>query len=122
MRRFGNDRPTPLPVRALDHAAGYIMAAAVVRGLTMRLATGRGSEARTSLARVAALLSGAPAHSASHPFEPKGADDFQPDGEATSWGPALRLRPPLLVEGAPIRWDFPAAALGSSTAAWPGAL
>jgi hypothetical protein len=122
MRRFGKDRPTPLPVQALDHATGYLMAAAVVRGLTRRITTGRGCEARTSLAKVAALLSGAPAHSASGPFRPKGADDFQREVEVTSWGSALRLKPPLVVEGAPMKWDFPAAALGSSTAAWPGAL
>jgi len=53
------DRPTPLPVQALDHATGYLMAAAAVRGLAERLKTGRGFEARTSLARVAGLLVGA---------------------------------------------------------------
>jgi crotonobetainyl-CoA:carnitine CoA-transferase CaiB-like acyl-CoA transferase len=48
MRRFGKDRPTPLPVQALDHATGYLVAAAVVRGLTTRLATG--ADARRELA------------------------------------------------------------------------
>ena len=38
-----------LPVQALDHANGYLMAAAVVRGLTRRLTTDCGCEARTSL-------------------------------------------------------------------------
>ena len=60
MRRFGKDRPTPLPVQALDHATGYLVAAAVVHGLTRRITTGRGCEARASLAKVAAFLSGAP--------------------------------------------------------------
>jgi hypothetical protein len=36
MRRFGKDRPTPLPVQALDHATGYLMATAVVRALRRR--------------------------------------------------------------------------------------
>ena len=44
MRTLGKDRPTPLPVQALDHATGYLMAALVVRGLTQRIATGRGSK------------------------------------------------------------------------------
>ena len=122
MRRFGKDRPTPLPVQALDHATGYLMAAAVVRGLTRRLTTDCGWAARTSLAKVAAFLSGAPAHSASGPFRPKETDDFQRELEVTSWGPTLRLKPPVVVEGAPMKWDFPAAALGSSTAAWRAAL
>ena len=121
MRRFGKDRPTPLPVQALDHATGYLMAAAVVRGLTRRLTTDCGWAARTSLAKVAAFLSGAPGLS-SGPFRPKEADDFQRELEVTSWGPALRLKPPLVLEGAPIEWDLPAAALGLSTAAWWAAL
>lgn len=65
--------PVPLPVQALDHAAGYILAAAAIRGLTLRTRAGqrrawRGGAPRdgdgvvaafsasTSLARVAALL------------------------------------------------------------------
>ena len=47
MRRFGADRPEPLPVQALDHAAGYVMAAAALVGLTQRLASGRAFEAKT---------------------------------------------------------------------------
>jgi hypothetical protein len=31
MRRFNMDKPTPLPVQALDHATGYLMAAAAIR-------------------------------------------------------------------------------------------
>ena len=55
MRRFGTPHPTPLPVQALDHAAGYIMAAAALRGLSERQ-TGNAWRVRTSLARVATLL------------------------------------------------------------------
>ena len=42
MTMLNRDRPTPLPVQALDHATSYIMAAAAVRGLTDRLITGLG--------------------------------------------------------------------------------
>ncbi len=34
MVRAGADRPVPLPVQALDHATGHLMAAAVLHGLT----------------------------------------------------------------------------------------
>ena len=54
-------------------ATGYLMAAAVVRGLTRRLTTDCGWAARTSLAKVAAFLSGAPGPS-SGPFRPKEAE------------------------------------------------
>ena len=34
---LASDRPTPLPVQALDHATGYMMATAAVFGLANRL-------------------------------------------------------------------------------------
>jgi len=113
----GRDRPTPLPCQALDHAAGYLMAALAVRGLTERLRTGRGSAARTSLARVAALLTSVPGVEVEAPA-PETSDDLAPAVERTAWGEALRLRPPCAVEGAPMRWDLPAGPLGAAEAAW----
>ncbi|MCH3835819.1 hypothetical protein LZC17_09860, partial [Campylobacter jejuni] len=56
MRAKGADRPVPLPCQAIDHATGYLMATAALRGLTERLATGAGGSARASLARTAKLL------------------------------------------------------------------
>jgi hypothetical protein len=40
MRALGRDRPTPLPVQALDQATGSSLAAAAVRGLRERLERG----------------------------------------------------------------------------------
>jgi len=117
MRQAGLDRPTPLPVQALDHATGAIMAAAAVRGLTRRLSTGAGSSARTSLARTAVLLTSLP-RGGSTPLAPERPDDLMDTIEATAWGPARRIRPPCSVEGAPMRWDHPATELGSATAEW----
>jgi crotonobetainyl-CoA:carnitine CoA-transferase CaiB-like acyl-CoA transferase len=107
MRRAGTEIPTPLPVQALDHATGYLMAAAAVRGLSARRASGKGSLARVSLARIAAPA-GTPA--LTRPDD----GDYAATAEATAWGPARRLRPPVKVEGAAMRWDIPASALGSS--------
>ena len=56
MRWRAADRPVPLPVQALDHATGYLMAAAVIRGITRRITDGRGSHAQLALARTARLL------------------------------------------------------------------
>ncbi|MGH8241600.1 MAG: CoA transferase, partial [Steroidobacteraceae bacterium] len=56
MRKLGKERPTPLPVQALDHATGYLMAAAAIRGVTQRLTIQRGFQASVSLARTAELL------------------------------------------------------------------
>ena len=119
MRAGGRDRPAPLPVQALDHATGYVMAAAVVRGLTDRLTTGVGCTVRAFLARTAELLTGLPPGQPA-PFAPETADDYAEVLEATAWGPARRLRPPGSVGGAPMRWNLPAAALGTAMADWAG--
>ena len=118
MRRSGADIPTPLPVQALDHATGYLMAAAALRGLGARRASGEGSSARLSLARTAALLTSIARSEGQPPLTKPDRGDFGEITEATAWGPALRLRPPAYVEGAAMHWDIPANALGSSSARW----
>lgn len=119
MRAKGADKPVPLPVQALDHGTGYMMAAAVLQGLYERAATGRGFAARFSLARTAALLARFPAPGGfAESLAPETEADLAPDIENTAWGPARRLRPPLEVEGAPMRWDIPAGTLGRDAAVW----
>jgi len=118
MRLLGKDRPTPLPVQALDHATGYLLAAAVVRGLTQRIATGRGFEARASLARTAQLLVSEPAGIVTGDLAPAAEDDWSEFIEATEFGPARRLRSPLTIGDMPMHWDRPAVKLGSSAPAW----
>ena len=56
MRVMGSDEPVNLPVQAIDHATGYLMATAAIRGLTTRMKEGVGTEVRASLARTAAEL------------------------------------------------------------------
>jgi hypothetical protein len=118
MRRAGAERPTPLPVQALDHATGYILATAAVRGLIDRRSAGAGSSWRASLARTAALLASLPASGAAQPFADRSDADLAGGVEATAWGPARRLKPPVVVEGAPMRWERAATDLGSSPARW----
>jgi hypothetical protein len=118
MRRLRRERPTPLPVQALDHALGYWMAAAALRGVTARLATGRGSLTRSSLARVAALLVGHPADLAGASVAPPTPADYADAIEQTAWGPARRMKPPVTIAGAPLSWDRPAGPLGAAEARW----
>lgn len=118
MRCFGTDRPKPLPVQALDHATGYLMAAAAIRGLTRRVTAGVGSESRTSLARMASLLASVPAPDRDGRLGEIGPADYGSTVEATAWGPALRLRPPLAIDGVTFAWDRPAPKLGSSPPRW----
>ena len=52
----GRDEPFPLPVQALDHATGYLLAAEVGRALTRRLTRSAVSRIRASLIGTANLL------------------------------------------------------------------
>ena len=59
----GADRPTPLPVQALDHATGYLMAAAVLSALTAAAQGLPVANGHLSLARTAELLASLTPHS-----------------------------------------------------------
>ena len=113
------DRPTPLPVQALDHATGYLIAAAAITGIARRLADGAGSTAAVSLARTARLLIDAgPQGPDDHGGSARTDDDLAHDVEQTAWGPARRLRAPVAVDGVRMRWDHGATSLGSAGPEW----
>lgn len=112
------NRPTPLPVQALDHATGYLMAAAAIRAITNGM-SGKGfATARLSLARTAKLL-------LSHPQEKNdlaainiNAADFSPIIERTPWGLANRLKPAVKVSSTPMQWNNPSCSLGLAEPKW----
>ena len=54
----GAEKPVPPPVQALDHATGYLMAAAAVHGLALRLSNGQATSADLSLARTGGAADG----------------------------------------------------------------
>jgi len=113
------DRPAPLPVQALDHATGYLMAACALSGLAERRGDGRGSLWRTSLAAMARLLvdTGVATSIEGEGIHPVGPEASAPV-EHSVWGDARRLPPPVQVEGAPLRWDRPAGPLGTAEPVW----
>jgi len=114
MRVLGKDRPTPLPVQALDHATGYLMAAAVVRGLT----SNSGFRARASLSGAARMLVGQrPTQPIANAVSATDAD-WSDEQESTPLGRAHRLRAPVQIGEAKMRWERPAATLGSSAPEW----
>ncbi|MGA3796788.1 CoA transferase [Pseudomonas fluorescens] len=117
MRWKQADMPTPLPVQALDHATGYLMAASAIRLLAQRLNDGTGGSARLSLARTARLL----IEHGPGTDEALRTEDEQDQGlmvEQTPWGPAHRLHAPLKIIGTPLQWALPATELGSHPARW----
>ncbi len=112
------DKPVPLPLQALDHATGYLMAASAIQALRERLSTGHGGSARLSLARTAKLVVDAgqvPEEPALRAEEP---DDQGQVVEQTAGGQAHRLLAPLSISGTPVQWDLPAGELGSHRPQW----
>jgi hypothetical protein len=118
MRWKSADRPVPLPVQAIDHATGYFMAAAALRGLTLRLRENTAIRARLSLARTAAALTGSGEAIAGQAFAGLNEADYEQKIEQTPWGPGRRLRPPVTVGNVTPRWYCPASELGSAQASW----
>ncbi|AZE96239.1 CoA transferase, CAIB/BAIF family [Pseudomonas orientalis] len=112
------DKPLPLPVQALDHATGYLMAASAIRALGERFKSGRGGSARLSLARTAKLLVDAGQVPEQPALRAEEAGDQGLVVEQTAWGQAHRLLAPLTISGTPLQWDLPAGELGSHRPQW----
>ena len=113
----GAGRPYRWPLSILDHTAGYLMAAAAIRGITRRLNGYGGAQSRLSLAGIARLLVSAGAGDGPEltlPLDGPFADDVQ----VTVRGPVRRLVWPLTVKGVRFGWDRPADHYGSATPEW----
>lgn len=117
MRQRRSDKPEQLPVQALDYGAGHIVAAAVLRALTEQARDGQGRAARLSLARSAAFLAEYET-SGDAPLADEQADDLGDATEATYWGPARRLKPPVRVETCDMHWERSAGLLGDGAPAF----
>lgn len=114
MQSAKTDVPSPLPVQALDHATGYLMAAAALRALVRQRSTGITTRAQLSLARTALLLSTSQRANLGHSFTPESANDLEDWQEFTAWGRAQRLKFPAKIGNSEQRWNLPAQQLRSS--------
>jgi len=107
-----NDAPVPLPVQALDHGAGHLLAAGVCEALA-RLWQKRGpSQVSCSLVGAAEALLAGPSGS---PFAPPIAPEFYASclkEEASAWGPLLRVAPGVLIDGTRGAYSHTAGPLG----------
>jgi hypothetical protein len=112
----GADHPVPLPVQALDHACGYLTAAAVGRALTRRAAESVVSRIRLSLIGTANLLWSLPRPAMRPPMPNPG--DFALTDALTAWGPARRVPLPGAIAGIDPQWRVEAGPLGRHRPAW----
>jgi crotonobetainyl-CoA:carnitine CoA-transferase CaiB-like acyl-CoA transferase len=113
----GTGRPYRWPLSILDHAAGCLMAAAALRGLTRRLRGDGGSVSRLSLAGIAHLLLAAGENQGTGLTLPLDGP-FDASVHVTARGPVRRLVWPLTVGPVEFGWDRPADPYGSATPAW----
>lgn len=119
METLAKDGPFPLPVQALDHSAGYLMAASALMGIVKRVQTGSGSRARVSLARMASLLtSGGVRSDVNGSLSALTPGDYCQPPELTEWGAGLRLQAPVVIGPTQLHWDYPAGPLGRADACW----
>jgi hypothetical protein len=115
----GGDGPAPLPVQALDHATGYLLAAAVGRALTARLTRGVASRVLASLTGTANLLWSLPrpADLGDVPPMPR-REEFKLADARTAWGPARRVPVPGDIAGTAPELRLEAGPLGRHEPAW----
>jgi hypothetical protein len=109
--------PHRWPLSILDHSAGYLMAAAAIRGLTRRLRGEGGSRSHLSLAGIARLLISAGGNDGPETTLPLDGP-FAPSVQVTAHGPVRRLVWPLAIGAVQFGWDRPADHYGSATAEW----
>ncbi len=109
----------PLPAQALDHGAGYLLAAGVCRALTRRLLLGEASNVRTSLARVARFLMDADETPIAEDRELT-AQDAEPWLETgdSAWGPLARVRCPGRIDAVASGWSRTPGPLATDLPAW----
>ncbi|MDP2698213.1 CoA transferase [Thalassospira sp.] len=118
MKQTGAQKPVPLPVQALDHATGYLMAASAIYALLRRQQSGIVSTARHSLAGTAHLLCQTAQTACLTAFPEETATDIDAAIEITDWGPARRIAFPVHIEQVPQHWDHPAGKLRRHLPQW----
>ncbi len=119
MHWANTDAPTPLPVQALDHATGYLMAAAAIKALQSTATHNICSSSQFSLARTAELLLSLDQAAPGPSIDTLRETDFTTATELTPWGDARRLKTPFTINGIGLDWtDKPSCSLGSAAARW----
>jgi crotonobetainyl-CoA:carnitine CoA-transferase CaiB-like acyl-CoA transferase len=113
----GVDRPFPMPVQALDHGVGWLLAAGACRALTQWIETGRPSDVRGSLIGAANVLMSRPTPNGLGLDRPVWSETDRVDGQS-QWGPLRRAPLPSQVEGLTPRWTVEAGELGRHRAEW----
>ncbi|MFD1519606.1 CoA transferase [Pseudonocardia yunnanensis] len=108
----GPDAPGALPAQVLDHATGYLGAAAALLALARQRRDGGSHHIRLALAATAAWLQGLPRQSADAGAEVDPAPYLQELDAFTL------ARPPGTVDGERLAWRPPAPSFGTASPVW----
>jgi crotonobetainyl-CoA:carnitine CoA-transferase CaiB-like acyl-CoA transferase len=104
--------PGALPAQVLDHATGYLGAAAVLQELAEQRRDGGTRHVRLALAGTAAWLQGLP-----RPVHHE-VPDVDPGPYLEQVGGLTLASPPGTVDGAALHWPAPAPSFGTAAARW----
>lgn len=107
-------KPTPLPAQALDHATGYLIAAAACRALVDRTAVSKLALARTAKLLVDLGQQGDPAAPG------LGNVDALLEESGSGWGRVRQVPCAARIGGYEVRWPIEAGPLGRHEARWVG--
>ncbi|MDH6578824.1 CoA transferase [Kitasatospora sp. MAP5-34] len=108
--------PGAMPVQALDHATGYLLAAAVLRAVARRAVEGGGWYAELSLAQTAAWLLRQPVADVAGPRGHGGGDCTAE--RATDLGTVRYALSPVQISGGPEDWTRPVGRPGADAPGW----
>lgn len=115
-------KPKPLPVQALDHAAGYLLAVGAMAALVRQVSEGGSWHVEVSLARtghwIRSLGRCADGLSVPTPTRDSLADLLQ--STDSPFGPVSAVRHAGLLSATPPRWDRPPVPLGTHPPRWEG--
>ena len=112
MDATGVDRPVPLPVQALDHGLGHLLAAAACRALVRLVQEGATSNVRGSLVGAANVVRSLRLPGIVGPEAPVDLGAFASEPGATAWGPLRRVPLAASIEGTKPRYAVDAGPLG----------
>jgi crotonobetainyl-CoA:carnitine CoA-transferase CaiB-like acyl-CoA transferase len=117
----GQASPLELPVQALDHASGYLLALGTMRALARQSEEGGSWQVRVCLARTGDWLRSFGRQSPDQALvEPADSDvasmsELRPSG----YGEMRALRHAAVLSETPAQWHRPSVPLGTSAASWP---
>ncbi len=117
----GQPGPKPLPVQAMDHASGHLLALGAMAGLYRRATEGGSWHVRVSLARTGHWVRGLGRVPAGLAHPPPARADTAPflQESDSGFGRLSCVRHAAVLSATPARWDRPSVPPGTHEPRWP---